>query len=109
MLKLEGYFWIMFSKNVSSLLVAFFMISVVFTGCIEEEVEENLSDEIKCEILSGEYESQETEDGVTQKYLGVPQKQDGVTQKYCGVPQKYWMPRDLSVTGGTTISSRKNK
>ncbi len=85
MLKLEGYFWIMFSKNVSSLLVAFFMISVVFTGCIEEEVEENLSDEIKCEILSGEYESQETEDGVTQGYLKFSDSEYDTDTEKCNV------------------------
>ena len=38
----------MFSKSVSSMLVVFFMVSVVFTGCLEddEEVEETLSDEV---------------------------------------------------------------
>ena len=36
----------MFSKSVSSMLVVFFMISVVFAGCLDdEEIEENLSDE----------------------------------------------------------------
>ena len=40
------------------MLVAFFMISVVFTGCLEdvEEIEEKQSDEAKCPIISGEYE-----------------------------------------------------
>ena len=48
----------MFSKSSSSLLVAFFMISVVFTGCLDdaEEVEETLPDEVKCLLIVGEYE-----------------------------------------------------
>ena len=49
---------IMFSKSSSSLLVAFFMISVVFTGCLDdaEEAEETLPDEVKCLLIVGEYE-----------------------------------------------------
>ena len=30
----------MFSKSVSSMLVVFFMISVAFTGCVEDEEDE---------------------------------------------------------------------
>ena len=48
----------MFSNSTSSLLVAFFMISVVFTGCIDEaeKAEETLPDEVKCLLILGEYE-----------------------------------------------------
>ena len=48
----------MFSNSASSLLVAFFMISVVFTGCLDdaEEAEETLPDEVKCLLIVGEYE-----------------------------------------------------
>ena len=53
----------MFSKSASSILVAFFMIVVTFTGCLDdaEEVEESLSDEVKCLLITGEYKILELE------------------------------------------------
>ena len=48
----------MFPKSASSILVVFCMVAVVFTGCLDdaEEVEEALPEEVKCLLITGEYQ-----------------------------------------------------
>ena len=48
----------MFPKSASSILVVFCMVAVVFTGCLDdaEEVEETLPEEVKCLLITGEYQ-----------------------------------------------------
>ena len=61
----------MFSKSANSMIVALLMTLVIFTGCIEEaeEIEENLSEEVKCGIIKGEFELLNTEmSGINEEY-----------------------------------------
>ena len=61
----------MFSKSANSMLVALLMTLVIFTGCIEEaeEIEEKLSEEVKCSIIKGEFELLNTEmSGINEEY-----------------------------------------
>ena len=48
----------MFPKSASLMLVAFCMVVVALTGCLDdaEEVEETLPEEVKCLIITGEYQ-----------------------------------------------------
>ena len=57
---------IMFSKSANSMFVALLMTFVVFTGCIEEAEE---IEEVKCEIIKGEFELHNTEmSGINEEY-----------------------------------------